>query len=120
MLRVIYFIRSIRLRELRGQTSSSANGRWKVLENSVRDVFSSHTPTKYAATKCRELPRHIAGDRLHRAPHDAQLLHPAAQRAWLKIEQFCCAEVALDPPVRLREHGDDVLALDLFERRNTA
>ena len=62
MLRAIYFIRSIRLRELRGQTSSSANGRWKVLENSVRDVFSSRTPTKYAATKCRELPRHIAGD----------------------------------------------------------
>jgi hypothetical protein len=53
-------------------------------------------------------------------PDDAQFLHPTAQRTRLKIEQFCCASVALDPPVRLHEHGDDVLALDLFERRDTA
>ena len=61
-LRVLYFIRSLRFDSSAYTTSSSANCRWKVLENSARDVFPSPTPTTYAATKCRELPRHIAGD----------------------------------------------------------
>lgn len=53
-------------------------------------------------------------------PEDAEFLHPTAQSTRLKVEQLGRSLVALDPPVRLCEHGHNVLALDFFKRRHVA
>ena len=50
-------------------------------------------------------------------PSDTELLHSAAKCVGMEIEQASGALRALDHPVRLFEHGDNVPALHFFERR---
>jgi hypothetical protein len=59
-LRVLYFIRSLRFDSSAYTTSSSANCRWKVLENSARDVFLRQRPRSMRprnAASCRAISR---------------------------------------------------------------
>src|SRR5260370_17257619 len=51
-LRVPYFIRSLRFESSAATTSISAIGRWKFLQNTVLNGFSSPSPPKYDASTC--------------------------------------------------------------------
>src|SRR2546428_5566059 len=62
-------------------------------------------------------PRHFADLRsLLLAPPDAELLHPAAQRARVHAEQARRAVRTVHPPVRAPEDREDVIPLDQRER----
>ncbi len=57
-LRVPYFIRSLRFESSADTTSISASGRWKFLQNSVRNVFPSPRPRSMwprNAASCRAI-----------------------------------------------------------------
>ena len=59
-LRVQYFIRSLRFESSADTTSVFASGRWKFLQNSVRNVFSSPRPQSMwprNAASCRAISR---------------------------------------------------------------
>src|SRR3954470_8114662 len=96
-----------------------------------RKIASSEIPTKKRLEViARRGPgltaREGMGDRCHEIsgplrrfggrPRDAQLLEPAAEGVGVQAEDLCRAARPLDHPLGLAEDGEDMAALDRFER----